>query len=501
MRTFSYPAVISTHSRHAPYQPAVTDASGTLNYAGFASVTAALAGVLAGRLSPGARLGIAMQPSAAYLSLVTACLAAGLKACPLNTRLAPPEAQVYLSRIEAEVVVSDDGHHQWVSAAGADPVTVRADRVGEPTVRDLERQLAPKPMPPDASGPPSAGILFGTGGTTGVPKAALYTEEELLATMFVYAMDAKRSTATHEVNCAPFFHVSLMAPLATLFLGGHVEILPRFDPEAVLDAVSRGVTTVGGAAPAVWDALRLQPGFAQTDRSRLRLIAYGTAPSSPEFASRLLADYPKAEVLSGFGSTETGYVSYARRPDLEAGRLAGVGRPLPGATVTVLDPDGQELPRGEVGELAISTPWGAREYWGMPAETASTWTGRGVMLGDLGRLEPDGWLSIVGRTKDMIITGGENVYPAEVEAALGAHPLLREVAVYGVPDPQWGERVEAAVVPAPGCDIDLEHLREWGRSRLAAYKLPKKLRVMDQIPRTAMLKIDRNALQNEAAAP
>jgi fatty-acyl-CoA synthase len=498
VRTLSYTSVLATNASQSPYRPAVSDATGTTNYAQLARVSGEVARVLAAGLSPGSRVGIAMIPCAAYLAIVHACLTAGLKACPLNTRLAPAEAEVYMSRVEPEIVVSDVVHHDWARKAGVDPVTLEDGSVDDGMIHSFRSRLTPRVAPPAESHVSRSAILFGTGGTTGVPKAAVYTDKELLATMFAYALDGKRSGGTHEINCAPFFHVSLMAPLATLFMGGHVEILPRFDPDAVLDGIRRGVTTVGGAAPAVWDALRRQPGFDRTDRSNLRLIAYGTAPSSAEFAARLLADYPNAEVLSGFGSTETGYVSYARRSDLEAGRLAGVGRPLPGVTVTVVDPDGVEVPRGEVGELAVSTPWGAREYWGMPEETASTWTEHGVMLGDLGRVDPDGWISIVGRLKDIIITGGENVYPAEVESVFATHPGIQEVAVYGVADPHWGERVEAAIVPAPGCEVDLDALREWGRSRLAAYKLPKGVRVMTEIPRTALLKIDRNALQAEA---
>jgi fatty-acyl-CoA synthase len=189
--------------------------------------------------------------------------------------------------------------------------------------------------------------------------------------------------------------------------------------------------------------------------------------------------------------------------DLLAGRLSGVGRPLPGVRMKIVDADGAELPRGEEGDLVIASPWQTGGYFGDQEETANLFKRDGVHIGDMGRFDPteDGdWLHIVGRSKEMIITGGENVFPIEVESALAEHPDVDQVVAYGVADDYWGERVEVAIVPVGGATPDLDGLREFARARLAGYKLPRGMRLPGAIPLTPNNKPDRMALQRQAAA-
>jgi fatty-acyl-CoA synthase len=251
-------------------------------------------------------------------------------------------------------------------------------------------------------------------------------------------------------------------------------------------------------APTMFTALRAEPAFAATRRDNVTAIRFGSAPSTDGFVRGLLRDFPRARIRAGFGATELGSVMGFDHEDLLAGRFTGVGRPLPGAVVRILGDDGREVPAGEVGDLVVGCPWQARGYYGMPAETAETFRADGVHIGDRAARTEDGWVFIAGRKKEMIVTGGENVYPREVEEVVLRHPQVADAIVYGVPDARWGERVEVAVVPAPGGVVGLAGLREFCRAELAGYKLPKSLRLLDAIPLTPNNKPDRRTAQAQA---
>lgn len=495
-----FASVISQHGRYRPGLPAITDAFGMADYSELSGCVESVAAGLRERVGVGGRIGIAMAPSAPYLVLLDACMLGGVVGCPLNTRLAAPEAARYLAPLDAGLIVVDSEHADWASQLGGEVLVLESVRFEAPLRTRLAELASAQPEELSASAPGDAALLFGTGGTTGVPKAAIYNQAAVVANMWCLALDGKRTSVTHELSCAPYFHLGVMGPLATLFFGGHVEILDRYDPQKILAGIGSGVTTVGAPAPSMWQTLRRHPEFQDTDRERLQFISYGTAPSTPEFAQNMLADYPRAEISSGFGATETGFVAYATRRDLEAGRVTGVGRPIAGVTVRVLGEDGRDVPPGEVGELAISTPWSASGYWNSPDETRVTWSPEGIRLGDIGTVDEDGWLSVRGRKKEMIISGGENIFPAEVEPVLLRHPMVREAVVYGVPDAEWGERVEVAVVLEGDGPLDLQEVRAWARPHIAAYKLPRRLRVINEIPRTAVLKPDRVRLRAAATA-
>jgi acyl-CoA synthetase (AMP-forming)/AMP-acid ligase II len=213
-----------------------------------------------------------------------------------------------------------------------------------------------------------------------------------------------------------------------------------------------------------------------------------------------LRDFPNARIRAGFGATELGSVIGFDHEDLLAGRFRGVGRPLPGATVKVVTEDGTEAAPGQVGELVVSCPWQAHGYFGLPEATAETFQSDGVHLGDLATRTDDGWLAIVGRKKEMIISGGENVFPREVEEVVLGHPAVADAIVYGMPDEFWGERVEVAVVPVPGADITADVLRRHCRDHLAGFKIPKTVRSLSSIPLTPNNKPDRRAVRAAALA-
>ncbi|MEY2421945.1 MAG: hypothetical protein QOI95_2012 [Acidimicrobiaceae bacterium] len=492
----SVPDFVDAVRRHAHYRGsriAVGDAKGTATFAELVAASDSVAQFLQSRVRPGGRVAIAMTPSAPYLTLVAACLSAGLVAAPVNTRLAPAEARRYLDQLEPAVLVADPTHADWAERLGFETLVVDTVDQRAPLHVRLARltnrsDARPEPFLRSDEHP---ALVFGTGGTTGTPKAAVYTHAGLSMNMWCYGIDGLHATTTFELNCTPFFHVALMGPLTTLYYGGRVDVLAQFDPDLVLKAMDEGVTMVGGAAPTVYTMLREHPRFRDTYRDGIAHILYGTTPSTPDFARQLLEDYPRAQVMSGFGATETGLVAFAGRADLDAGRLIGVGRPVPGATVRVVDDNGEEIPNGEIGELATTTPWSAAGYWGNDQETETAWRPEGIRIGDLGTMSADGWLTIVGRRKDMIISGGENVYPSEVEPVLMRYPGIVSAVVFGLPDDQWGERVEATVVTENNQALDVEHLRQWAREHIAPYKVPKRVHVVTELPMTAVMKIDR----------
>jgi fatty-acyl-CoA synthase len=240
-------------------------------------------------------------------------------------------------------------------------------------------------------------------------------------------------------------------------------------------------------------ALRRHPDFQGTRRGGMKALRIGASVIDEALVRRLLEDFPAAAIRTGYGATEFGPATGIEHADLLAGRFAGIGRPHPGVTVRVLRPDGTEAEPGEVGEIVVYAPHQSLGYYARPEETADTFRPEGIRSGDLGWTEEDGWLHISGRSKDMIVTGGENVFPTEVEAVLRRHPAVGDLIVFGVPCAQWGERIEVAVVPTHDREATLEELVSYGRATLAGYKLPKRLHVIDAVPLTANQKPDRRA--------
>jgi acyl-CoA synthetase (AMP-forming)/AMP-acid ligase II len=217
--------------------------------------------------------------------------------------------------------------------------------------------------------------------------------------------------------------------------------------------------------------------------------------SDPEFVDELLDLLPNAQLSTSYGATEFGPVTHLGHAELLAGCRSGVGRPVPGVSISIQPTDDERPGPGVPGDVVVRCPWSASGYVGRAEETAATFTPEGVRLADVGALDDDGRLTLLGRRSDMVVTGGENVFPTEIEAVLATHPDVAEVVVFGVPDPIWGERVEAAIVTRDSASPTVVGLREFARGRLAPYKLPRSVRVLDRIPLTPNNKPDRRALR------
>jgi len=485
---------------HGAHQRALRDEYGEVSFAELVEGMECVgAGLLEAGLRPGDRVVTAMEPSIPHVITILGAMAAGMVAAPLNTRLTAGEARSYLERLEPGVVVADPTNVDLARDTGHRVVELTSAA----TTSTLSRRLMPlyvgsPGLPPVPENTPA--IIFPTGGTTGSPKGAYHTHRSLWLWLNTCAHGNPRTPTDVELCFSPFFHITLGTNLLTaLFAGGEVWIHRRFDAGAALRAIDDGASRLMGA-PTMFAALRAHESFATTDRGRVTAIRYGSAPSTGNFVRDLLQDFPHARIRAGFGATELGSVIGFDHEDLLAGRFAGVGRPLPGVTVRVVGEDGAEVAPGEIGELVVSCPWQARGYYGQLQATAETFRPDGVYLGDLATRTQDGWLFIAGRRKEMIISGGENVFPREVEEIVLGHPGVADAIVYGIPDEFWGERVEVAVVPVPGASVTTDALRHYCRESLAGFKIPKTVRLLDSIPLTPNNKPDRRAVRAAALA-
>ena len=467
---------------HSADRLALRDECGSATYGELLDAAGRVAGGLSDRgVRPGDRIALAMDPSVAYVATLLGVLEAGAVAVPLNTRLTPSETATYLEPLAPSLVLADPTHEDWspVPSLVVRHVAERGDLASR--LGDL---LGSEPADVHLE-PGSPAIVFPTGGTTGLPKGAWYSHSGLARFCTAVAANQDRSPDDVEIYFSPFFHVSLCTGLLTcLAAGGTVDVLRAFDAETALAAIRRGGTRLMGS-PTMFVALRQAATFAATDRSGVTQVAFGATDATKPFIDSLLQDFPRARLYYGYGATEYGPVTAL--PHEEMGARNGVGRAVPGVELTVVGT--------QPGELAVRCPWQAEGYWGRPEETAATFTAEGVLLGDIASIDADGWVVLKGRSKEMVITGGENVFPIEVENVLALHPAVSEVCVFGVPDDYWGERVEAAVVVRPGTTLDTEDVVAFARTRLAGYKVPKAVHLLPALPLTPNNKPDRRALQ------
>jgi len=487
------PARLRSIAERRGHQISLIDPWGRTTWAEMVHAMDGVAATLRGRgLAAGDRVAVAMEPSTTYATVVLGALAAGLVPVPLNTRLTLHEITAFLEPIGPTLIVSDDTHVATARATGYDVVVLEASH----TTADLRARLVPLAGEPTVFAPvseESPAIIFATGGTTGVPKGVWYDHRGLWLWLNTSASSNPGTRFDVELSFAPFFHIALGTNLMSrLFAGGTVHILRKFDAALALEAIAQGATRITGA-PTMFAAIKSHESFESTPRGSMRAIRLGSMAANADFVAQMMSDYPTAAIRTGYGATEFGPLIGVEHEDLAAGRLTGIGRPHPGAEARILRTDGTDADPGEVGEIVVSAPWQSRGYWGRPAETEATYTAAGIRTGDLGVVDDDGWFAISGRLKEVVITGGENVFPTEVEDVLRRHPAVHDVIVYGVPDEYWGERVEVGVVCAGGGDVELETLREFARPFLAGYKLPKSIVRIREVPLTTVQKPDRRA--------
>jgi fatty-acyl-CoA synthase len=354
------------------------------------------------------------------------------------------------------------------------------------------------------SGPDDAVLQLYTSGTTGNPKGAVLSNHNLFGLRKAafenpqpYSLWGEDEAVLVAMPCAHIGGTGLGIMALSAGLPGVV--LAEFDPAKVFDAVENKGVTRFFIVPAALHLLLVHPDCAKTDFSRLKYILYGAAPIPLELLRQCIAMFG-AGFIQAYGMTETTGTICMLPPEdhsIEGNtRMRSAGKPLPGVEVEVRDGSGAALAVGDIGELYTRSSNNMLGYWKLPEATASTMSSDGwIATGDVGYLDEDGYVYIYDRAKDMIISGGENVYPAEVESGIYGHPDVLEVAVIGVPDDKWGEAVKAVCVPKPGHTIDPASVISWARERLASFKTPKTIDVIEALPRNASGKILRRELR------
>ncbi|MGM0585744.1 MAG: AMP-binding protein [Pseudomonadota bacterium] len=464
----------------------------------FAEVEAAAAGLAGGLLgmglAPGDRVAILCLNRTEFFVTLFACQKAGLILAPLNWRQPPAELGPVIDSVGVAAIVFD-GEFVEAAQALAGPRGLRRvalDCEAEAEAR-WEELAAGAPAPARRVPEDEAWYLLFTSGTTGLPKAVIQTARMGWASAVNTAQAIGLVREDRTVNFLPLFHtagINLHA-LPVFLWGGVSHVLPRFEPGQALDLISKGEVTQFFGVPAIYQAFSLSEAVDGVDFSAVRSFACGGAPL-PEPLIRFFAERG-ATVRNGFGMTETGPTVFLMDAERAEEKIGSVGQAQM-LTEARLDgvPDGDP---GE-GELLVRGPNITPGYFGAPDATAAAFTEDGFLrTGDVARRDADGCWFIVDRIKDMYISGGENVYPAEVERVLNQHPDVLESAVIGVPDETWGEVGAAYLMPRPGRAPDLDALGPWCRERLAAYKIPKRFELVEDFPRTAAGKIRKPELR------
>jgi fatty-acyl-CoA synthase len=458
-------------------------------------------------VSRGDRVAVLMTNRPEFLESVLAANAIGAIAVPVNFRLAPAEAAYILQDSGAALVVTDPLLAPLATAAvaAAASETAQAPAPVITTGPDGSYEAlitAAQPWEGEdetAIDERDVALIMYTSGTTGRPKGAMLTHLNLL----MQAITGIRTSRLHDdgnvglVN-VPLFHIAGIGGLVpAMMLGTTSVIMPTapFDAQTTLDVIeAEGVTSLF-LVPAQWQVLCAHPDATRRTRS-LRTISWGAAPATVPLLEAMAKTFPAAEIVSVFGQTEMSPVTTAL-PSADAVRKIGsVGKPIPTIAARVVDERMNDVPRGEVGEIVYRGPSLMAGYWNNPAATEDAFTGGWFHSGDLVREDEEGFLYVVDRKKDMIISGGENIYCAEVENVLSGHPAVADVAVIGTRHEKWGETPIAIVVPAdPAAPPTLEDLTGWTTGRLASYKKPTGLVVLDQLPRNASGKVLKHELR------
>ena len=490
-----YDTLFGCHAEKATPFLHLADGS-TWTHARFLELAAQYAHVITDHgLRPGDRLAVQIEKSPQALALYAACVQAGVVFLPLNTAYTVDELTYFIENSGAALVVCDPARADTlgpvVTSLGAQLATLGADGAG--SLNDLARDKPLQFETVPRTGDDLAAFLY-TSGTTGRSKGAMLTQDNLLSNAQTLTEVWKFTAHDVLLHALPIFHTHglFVATNVTLAAGGAMIFLPKFDIDVVLDRMKDATTMMG--VPTFYTRLLGDARFTHKLAAHMRLFVSGSAPLLAETHEDFEARTGH-RILERYGMTET---NMNTSNPYDAERRAGtVGFPLPGVELLITDPaTGAELPHGEVGQIEVRGPNVFTGYWQMPEKTADELRENGFFItGDLGKVDADGYVHIVGRNKDLIISGGYNIYPKEIELVLDAQPGVLESAVIGVPHADFGETVLGLIVPQPGAVPDPEGIAAAASSALARFKHPRKLIVIDALPRNTMGKVQKNVLR------
>ncbi|WP_439817808.1 fatty acid--CoA ligase [Zavarzinia sp. CC-PAN008] len=464
--------------------------------------------LIAAGLKKGDRIAYFGKNSDHYFETWLGATKAGVVMVPVGWRLAPPEAAYIIDNAEAPIVFVGPEFTAAMRAVAGDMPRVKTYIAMEGGVPDwpayeVWRDAQPATDPGVVVEPKDVAIQLYTSGTTGRPKGAMLSHANLTSSRNREGeMLPWETWAEDDISliAMPVSHIGGSGwGLASIFNGAKGVVAREFNPLAVLDFIEHDKVSKMFMVPAAMQIVLRDPRSRQVDYSRLKYMLYGASPIPLELLREGIEVF-KCGFVQVYGMTETtgSIVGLPPEDHSPAGtpRMRSAGKPLPGVEIAILDEHGNRLPAGEVGEIATRSKNNMVGYWKLEEATAKTIDADGwLRTGDAGYMDADGYVYVHDRVKDMIISGGENVYPAEVESAIYGHPAVAEVAVIGVPDEKWGEAVKAIVVAKPGQTIDPDDIIGWARARIAAFKSPKSVDVIEILPRNASGKILRKDLR------
>jgi fatty-acyl-CoA synthase len=453
----------------------------------------------------GTRFGALMANSNVFLEMLLALNKLGGIMVPLNFRLAAPELEYILNDSEPIALIYSPEFADTAEALrGKVPSIDRYIRElegGSPDDLLYEELLAGKsdeePIPDVEVTLEDYQFIMYTSGTTGKPKGAAIlhgnTQWNAINAINMYSMGTDDSS----IACAPLFHIGGLAVSAfpTLYVGAKLVIQRFFNPVETLQLIEEERVTLMFGIPVMFLLMTQIPEYETTDYSSLRFFIAGGAPCPRPLIETWLKH--GVNFNQGYGMTETATAITALRTEDALRKLGSCGKPVFHTDIRILDVDGKDLPRGEMGEVWVKGPNVIREYWRLPDATAESITDGWLHTGDMGYIDEEGYLYLVDRRKDMYISGGENVYPAEVEDVLMAYEKVADAGVIGIPDTKWGEVGLAVVVPTPGVEVTEQEIIEFCKGKLAKYKIPRKVAFVEALPRTATGKILKKELKSQ----
>ncbi|MEU2737867.1 o-succinylbenzoate--CoA ligase [Streptomyces sp. NPDC007095] len=481
----SWPA---RRARKTPHRTALIHGDTTVSYAELYARTTRLAHALrALGLRRGDRIAYLGPNHPSYLETLFAAGTLGAVFVPLNPRLAGPEIAYQLSDSGAKVLVYAPSLAGLVAGLPGNAHVRAFVEVGSP-YEELIDQAAEERIDQPVTADDMCIIMY-TSGTTGRPKGAMLTHGNLTWNAVNVLVDHDLTADERALVSAPLFHTAglNMLTLPVLLKGGTCVLVESFDPAATLDLIERHRITFMFGVPAMFDQVARHPRWADADLSSLRILTCGGSP----VPTTLIAAYQERGLtfLQGYGMTEASPGTLFLDAEQAVGKAGSAGVPHFFSDVRVVRPDFTQVDIGETGEVVVRGPHVMPGYWGLPEETAAVFADGWFRSGDAARVDEDGYVFIVDRIKDMIISGGENIYPAEIEDLLLGHPGIVECAVIGVADDKWGEVPRAVVVPREGVELDPDEVLASLAGRLAKYKIPKSVVVVDELPRTASGKL------------
>ncbi|MEQ3672241.1 malonyl-CoA synthase [Pseudophaeobacter sp.] len=448
-------------------------------------------------LKPGDRVAVQVEKSPQALALYAACAQAGLVFLPLNTAYTVDELSYFIENSGAALIVCD-GRNEDQLGVVAERLSAQIETLNADGGGTLMAQAQVMPMsfaPVERTGDDLAAFLY-TSGTTGRSKGAMLTQDNLLSNARTLVSEWRFTSDDVLLHALPIFHTHglFVATNVTLAAGSSMVFMPKFDLDQIIASMPEATTMMG--VPTFYTRLLDDERFTKDLAAHMRLFVSGSAPLLAETHAQF-EERTGHRILERYGMTET---NMNTSNPYEGERRAGtVGFPLPGVELKITNPDtGASLATGEVGQIEVRGPNIFKGYWQMPEKTAAELRQDGFFLtGDLGKIDDDGYVHIVGRNKDLIISGGYNIYPKEIELVLDDQPGVLESAVVGVPHPDFGETVLGVIVPEKGATPDTDAMMEAVHHSLARFKHPRKLVVLAELPRNTMGKVQKNILREQ----